>query len=86
MLHVTTRAGIDLFPFQGLHESLSAFIVVRIPRPAHARHHLLLLTKHGLGISFLPASIYCYTVGYNLIHGRKAVASLIEHPDTETLA
>lgn len=27
-------------------------------------------------IEFLPASLYCYTVGYNLIHGRKNLPSL----------
>jgi hypothetical protein len=25
----------------------------------------------NLGILFVPASAYCYTVGYNLIHGKK---------------
>ena len=25
----------------------------------------------GIQIEFVPASIYCYTVGYNIIHGKK---------------
>ena len=25
----------------------------------------------GIDIEFLPASVYCYTVGYNIVHGRK---------------
>jgi predicted AAA+ superfamily ATPase len=44
----------------------------------------LVCTKDGLEISFIPASIYCYTVGYNLIHGRKAMASLTANPETQT--
>ena len=43
------------------------------------------LTKQvdGLEIEFLPASLYCYAVGYNLIHGKK-MKHLGEAPKTET--
>ena len=43
------------------------------------------LTKRvdGLEIEFRPASVYCYTVGYNLIHGKK-MKHLRESPKTET--
>jgi uncharacterized protein len=36
----------------------------------------------GLEIDFRPASVYCYTVGYNLIQGKK-MRSLRELPKTE---
>ncbi len=44
-----------------------------------------MLTKQvdGLEIEFRPASVYCYTVGYNLIHGKK-MRYLREPPKTET--
>lgn len=29
---------------------------------------------HDVAIRFVPASAYCYTVGYNIIHGRKNLA------------
>jgi len=29
----------------------------------------------GIIMQFIPASLYCYTVGYNLIHGRKSLSS-----------
>ena len=32
----------------------------------------------GVILRFVPASIYCYTVGYNLIHNRKKKLSLSE--------
>jgi hypothetical protein len=28
-----------------------------------------------IGIGFEPASLYCYTVGYNIIHSRKHLSS-----------
>jgi hypothetical protein len=38
----------------------------------------------GIQIEFVPASVYCYTVGFNLIHGKKlqpvAEPSEIEAP------
>jgi uncharacterized protein len=34
----------------------------------------LRVVKDGVQMEFLPASLYCYMVGYNLIHGRKTLA------------
>jgi len=42
----------------------------------------------GIKIPFLPASLYCYTVGYNIIHGRKNLSLAkqveIEEPEDKT--
>jgi hypothetical protein len=35
----------------------------------------------GVRLEFVPASIYCYTVGYNLIQGKKALRTLLAETD-----
>jgi predicted AAA+ superfamily ATPase len=37
----------------------------------------------GVKLRFVPAAIYCYTVGYNLIHGKNKKLSLSEQLDIE---
>jgi hypothetical protein len=37
-----------------------------------SRTKTLTCEEQGITIQFLPASVYCYTVGYNLIRGRKS--------------
>jgi len=38
-----------------------------------------------IAIRFVPASVYCYTVGYNIIRGRKnlTLSQQLEIEDTE---
>ena len=37
----------------------------------------------GVTVSFFPASLYCYTVGYNIIHGRRKHKPSVDQLETE---
>jgi uncharacterized protein len=47
-----------------------------------SRTKMLICKVDGIKIPFLPASVYCYTVGYNVMHGRMdlglAIATLVD--------
>src|SRR2546427_9132486 len=59
VFQIAVVVGVYLLPFQRLHKALATCIVVRIPWPAHARHHLV-ISKH-LDVFF--ASVLHASVG-----------------------
>lgn len=42
------------------------------------------LTIRGVTLEFVPASLYCFTVGFNLIHGMQKMGKAIHAEDTST--
>src|ERR1700730_252467 len=43
MLEIPIVVGINLLSLEGLHKTLAAGIVVRVPRATHTRNHLVLM-------------------------------------------
>ena len=39
------------------------------------------IERHNVTLEFIPASLYCYMIGYNIVHGKAILHGLSERND-----